>query len=188
MITTIEPRVFGSEAEYMNRLKQRRDSCPQTPGDSVSVSDLDIQRHSVIVNPSQLQDGSRDNSPSPSLSLLPSLPVTTSSITSSLSSFDSYLESSSQSRLSEHPSDQQNKLLLKEEQTEVVNTKVEQLFLSSEFGGGNGGGPPPSQPPSIPNFLTFTPDESVTQSMLSQCNKHESSADEILRLVDTDKK
>ena len=122
------------------------------------------------------------------MSLLPSLPVTTSSITSSLSSFDSYLESSSQSRLSEHPSDQQNKLLLKEEQTEVVNTKVEQLFLSSEFGGGNGGGPPPSQPPSIPNFLTFTPDESVTQSMLSQCNKHESSADEILRLVDTDKK
>ena len=171
----------------MNRLKQRRDSSPQTPGDSVSVSDLDIQRHSVIVNSSHIQDGSRDNSPSPSMSLLPSLPVTTSSITTS---FDSYLESSSHSRLSDHPSDQQDKLLLKEEQTEVVNTKVEQLFLSSEFGraSGGGGGPQPTQSPSIPNFLTFTPDESVTQSMLSQCNKHESSADEILRLVDTDKK
>ena len=64
-----------------------------------------------------------------------------------------------------------------------MSSKVEQLFLSSEFSVT----PPPlvSRPPpvvvsspvvttaTIPNFLHFTPDESVTQSLLSQsqCNK-----------------
>ena len=70
-----------------------------------------------------------------------------------------------------------------------MSTKVEQLFLSSEFGPA-----PPSVPvpvpgtaATIPNFLHFTPDESVTQSMLSQsqCNKQEpTSESEILGLVD----
>jgi len=74
-----------------------------------------------------------------------------------------------------------------------VSTKVEQLFLSSEFGPA-----PPSVPvpvpgtaatsaATIPNFLHFTPDESVTQSMLSQsqCNKQEATSEsEMLGLVD----
>ena len=191
MITSLEPRAFGSEAEYLSHRLKRRDSEGQSQVPGVShVTDLDIQRHSVIVNPSQLHEGSRDNTPSPSLSLLPSLPVSSSSITqstvSTLSSFDSYLDSpSSHPRLSEHPQQQQqssvSKLCLKEE-PEV--TKVEQLFLSSEF---SVTAPPPltRPPPSvvsspvvstapIPNFLHFTPDESVTQSLLqgqSQCNK-----------------
>ena len=184
MITSLEPRAFGSEAEYISHRLKRRDSESQSQG-AVSVSDLDIQRHSVIVNPSQLHEGSRDNSPSPSLSLLPSLPVSSSSITqsvSTLSSFDSYLESSSHPRLSEHPPGPgSSKLCLKQEPE--VSSKVEHLFLSSEFSVT----PPPlvSRPPpgvvsspvvstaAIPNFLHFTPDESVTQSLLSQsqCNK-----------------
>ena len=74
-----------------------------------------------------------------------------------------------------------------------MSTKVEQLFLSSEFGP-----TPPSVPvpvpgtaatsaATIPNFLHFTPDESVTQSMLSQsqCNKQEATSEsEMLGLVD----
>ena len=61
-----------------------------------------------------------------------------------------------------------------------MSTKVEQLFLSSEFSVSTR--PPPSVVTSpvvttatIPNFLHFTPDESVTQSLLqgqqAQCNK-----------------
>ena len=63
-------------------------------------------------------------------------------------------------------------------------TKVEQLFLSSEFSVTAPPAltrPPPSVVSSpvvttapIPNFLHFTPDESVTQSLLqgqAQCNK-----------------
>ena len=187
MITSLEPRAFGSEAEYISHRLKRRDSESQSQGAVSCVSDLDIQRHSVIVNPSQLHEGSRDNSPSPSLSLLPSLPVSSSSITqsvSTLSSFDSYLESSSHPRLSEHPPGPgSSKLCLKQEPE--VSSKVEQLFLSSEFSVT----PPPlvSRPPpvvvsspvvttaTIPNFLHFTPDESVTQSLLSQsqCNKQQ---------------
>ena len=188
VITSLEPRAFGSEAEYISHRLKRRDSEGQSQVSGVSVTDLDIQRHSVIVNPSQLHEGSRDNTPSPSLSLLPSLPVSSSSITqstvSTLSSFDSYLESPSHPRLSEHPQQQQSsvsKLCLKEE-PEV--TKVEQLFLSSEFSVTAPPAltrPPPSVVSSpvvttapIPNFLHFTPDESVTQSLLqgqAQCNK-----------------
>ena len=63
-----------------------------------------------------------------------------------------------------------------------MSTKVEQLFLSSDFSVTTCR-PPPSlvtSPPvttaTIPNFLHFTPDESVTQSLLqgqqaAQCNK-----------------
>ena len=162
-------------------------------GGDQSHVDLDIQRHSVIVNPSQLHDGagqSRDTSPAPSLSLLPSLPVSTSSITqsvSTLSSFDSYLESSSHPRLSDPPS---SKLCLKEE-PEVTATKVEQLFLSSEFGvSAPASLSRPVTSSAIPNFLHFTPDESVTQSLLSGagCTKQESplsssAESEILGLV-----
>ena len=150
IMTTIEPRVFGSEAEYINRLKNRRDSCQ------------DIQRHSVIVSPSQIQDpaaASRGNSPSPSLGLLPAL---------SGSSFQSYLSDNTHS---------EDKILLKEEPE--VTSKVEDIFLSTDFGGLRGGpsisSSSASQTAAIPNFLHFTPDESVTQSVLSQCNKQEPS-------------
>ena len=59
-----------------------------------------------------------------------------------------------------------------------MSTKVEQLFLSSDFSVTTCR-PPPSLVTSpvvttatIPNFLHFTPDESVTQSLLQgQCNK-----------------
>ena len=140
IMTTIEPRVFGSEAEYINRLKNRRDSCQ------------DLQRHSVIVSPSQIQDPP-PSPPSPSLGLLPA-------------SFQSYLSDNTHS---------DDKILLKEEPQ--VTTKVDDIFLSTDFGGLRGGpaisSPSASQTAAIPNFLHFTPDESVTQSVLSQCNKHE---------------
>ena len=185
MITSLEPRAFGSEAEYISHRLKRRDSEGQSGVGGVSLgADLDIQRHSVIVNPSQLHEGSRDNTPSPSLSLLPSLPVSSSSITqstvSTLSSFDSYLESSSHPRLSDQHSQQNSSKLLSLKEEPEVSTKVEQLFLSSEFSVSTR--PPPSVVTSpvvttatIPNFLHFTPDESVTQSLLqgqqAQCNK-----------------
>ena len=189
MLTTIEPRVFGSEAQYISRQKHRRDSCDSRHLSGGAETDIDIQRHSVIVNTNQLHDGSRDASPSPvSLSLLPCLP----SSTSSLASFDTYLESSSQpshARLSADISETKHQL---KEEPEVT-TKVEQMFLSSEFGvsASNGGSissisSTSSSTPSIPNFLTFTPDESVTQSMLSGCNNKEtgSAPSEILGLVE----
>ena len=139
IMTTIEPRVFGAEAEYISRLKTRRDSCPDT---------ADIQRHSVIVTPSQ----GADHSPEPDLAL------------ASLNSLHSYL--------SDNASD---KILLKEEP--VVTSKVDQILLSAEFGGPGGvaGG---VAGPGVPNFLHFTPDESVTQSVLSQCNKQEPEQDQ----------
>ena len=158
IMTTIEPRVFGAEAEYINRLKSRRDSCQ------------DIQRHSVIVSPSQIHDpssASRANSPSPSLGLLTGL---------SGSSFQSFLSDNNHS---------DDKIMMKEEPE--VTTKVDDIFLNTDFGGLRGGpsissssaGAPTSMstrmPPTIPNFLHFTPDESVTQSVLSQCNKEEAS-------------
>ena len=149
IMTTIEPRAFGSEAEYINRLKTRRDSCQ------------DLQRHSVIVSPSQIQDSvtaSRGNSPSPSLGLLPAL---------SGPSFHSFLSDNTHS---------DDKILLKEEPE--VTTKVEDIFLNTDFGGLRGGQAISSSSTNptaaaIPNFLHFTPDESVTQSVLSQCNKQE---------------
>ena len=132
IMTTIEPRVFGAEAEYINRLKTRRDSCPDA---------ADIQRHSVIVSPNP-----RDTSPHPDLGLASLAP---------LNSFTNYL--------SDNASD---KILLKEEPP--VTSKVDQILLTTEFSGPGSG-----QSPTIPNFLHFTPDESVTQSVLSQCNKQE---------------
>ena len=146
IMTTIEPRVFGSEAEYISRLKNRRDS------------GQDLQRHSVIVSPSQIHEppstSSRGNSPSPSLGLL-SAP------------FHSYLSDDTHS----------DKILLKEEPQ--VTTKVDDIFLNTDFGGLRGGpaitSPSAAQTAAIPNFLHFTPDESVTQSVLSQCNKQENS-------------
>jgi len=153
VITTIEPRAFGAEAEYISRLKQRRESS-QNDG-----TDLDIQRHSVIVSPSQIHhlsssDQSRDNSPSPTLSLLPNLPT----------SLENYLNQH-QRTISENS----DNLLLKEEPE--VTTKVEQIFLPTDFQ------PVITTQASIPNFLHFSPDENVTQSIaqsvLSQCNKLE---------------
>merc|ERR550539_648290 len=102
IMTTIEPRVFGSEAEYINRLKNRRDSCQ------------DLQRHSVIVSPSQIQDPP-PSPPSPSLGLLPA-------------SFQTYLSDNTHS---------DDKILLKEEPQ--VTTKVDDIFLSTDFGGLRGG-------------------------------------------------
>jgi len=151
VITTIEPRAFGAEAEYISRLKQRRESS-QNDG-----QDLDIQRNSVIVSPSQIHhlsssDQSRDNSPSPTLSLLPNLPP----------SIETYLHQH-QRTLSETS----DNLLLKQEPE--VTTKVEQIFLPTDFSSII------TTQASVPNFLHFNPDESVAQSIaqsvLSQCNK-----------------
>ena len=139
IMTTIEPRVFGAEAEYINRLKTRRDSCPEDTAD--------IPRHSVIVSPSQ-----KGTSPEPELQGLSAL--------TPLGPFHSYL--------SDNASD---KILLKEEPE--VTSKVDEILLSTEFGGPVGGaGAGTGSSAAIPNFLHFTPDESVTQSVLSQCNKH----------------
>ena len=57
-----------------------------------------------------------------------------------------------------------------------MTSKVDQILLSAEFGGPGGvaGG---VAGPGVPNFLHFTPDESVTQSVLSQCNKQEPEVD-----------
>jgi hypothetical protein len=160
VITTIEPRAFGAEAEYISRLKQRRESCHDG-------HDLDIQRHSVIVSPSQIHhlsssDQSRDNSPSPTLSLLPNLPT----------SFENYLHQH-QRTLSENC----DNILMKQEPE--VTTKVEQIFMPTDFHSVI------TTQASIPNFLHFNPDEnvaqSIAQSVLSQCNKLENNLEKSLR-------
>ena len=166
VITTIEPRAFGAEAEYISRLKQRRASTSTCPNEAVA-QDLDIQRHSVIVSPSQIHhlsssDQSRDNSPSPTLSLLPNLPTT----------FETYLNQHHHRTISES-----SDILLKQEQPDAVTTKVEQIFMPTDFGNPVITTQQQTAASAVPNFLHFSPDESVAQSIaqsvLSQCNKLE---------------
>jgi hypothetical protein len=59
VVTTIEPRAFGAEAEYMSRLKERR-----TSSSDDRTTEVLGQRSSVIVRPG-LQPGSRDCTPPP---------------------------------------------------------------------------------------------------------------------------
>merc|ERR1740128_887350 len=101
VITTIEPRMFGAEAEYENRMRQRRNSKPSA-GQPIHAVKHEINHtfqdglepirlNSVIIPTSghslEAVDGERrDDSPSPSISLLPNLQ---SSIETFLQSHDS---------------------------------------------------------------------------------------------------
>merc|ERR1740128_1105127 len=101
VITTIEPRMFGAEAEYENRMRQRRNSKPGA-GQPIHAVKHEINHtfqnglepirlNSVIIPTSghslEAVDGERrDDSPSPSISLLPNLQ---SSIETFLQSHDS---------------------------------------------------------------------------------------------------
>ena len=74
VITTIEPRAFGEEAEYMSSLK-RRDSTERVELKRRESSErVETTRSSVIVPVGVQEMNSRDSSPSPSIStLLPPL-------------------------------------------------------------------------------------------------------------------
>ena len=82
VITTIEPRMFGAEAEYENRLRQRHASKQQAAGSFTAETIRIVHSHG---------EDSREVSPAPSLSLLPNLH---SSIETFLSSQETSLSES----------------------------------------------------------------------------------------------
>lgn len=108
VITTIEPRMFGAEAEYEARLRQQRESKHQIleAKDDIGGYSQDglepVRLNSVIIPTSSrsLENSevdSRDASPSPSLSILPTLH---NSIETFLHSQDGSLSDTSESSFS----------------------------------------------------------------------------------------
>ena len=139
VITTIEPRAFGAEAEYISRLKQRRES-------SSERSDSGGPPRSSVIVPVVGAGSSRDGSPSPSLTSM-----------MAPAQYD-FLSCPSES-LSQADSDGSH-LTLK---TEPETTETTTYYPHS---------PTPYSPrlpsPVLPNFLHFTPDESVSPRLVSQ--------------------
>ena len=138
VITTIEPRAFGAEAEYISRLKQRRES-------SSERSDSGGQARSSVIVPVVGAGGSRDGSPSPSLTSM-----------MAPAQYD-FLSCPSES-LSQADSDGSHLTLKTEPEAETTT-----YYPHS---------PTPYSPrlpsPVLPNFLHFTPDESVSPRLVSQ--------------------
>ena len=105
VITTIEPRVFGAEAEYENRMRERRESkhhILQIKNEISSYCHEDLEQlrpNSVIM--SSMKSNCRDRSPSPSL-LLPNLH---SSIENFLHSQESRISETSDSSFNQDLSD-----------------------------------------------------------------------------------
>ena len=138
VITTIEPRAFGAEAEYISRLKQRRES-------SSERSDSGGPARSSVIVPVVGAGGSRDGSPSPSLTSM-----------MAPAQYD-FLSCPSES-LSQADSDGSHLTLKTEPEAETTT-----YYPHS---------PTPYSPrlpsPVLPNFLHFTPDESVSPRLISQ--------------------
>ena len=140
VITTIEPRAFGAEAEYISRLKQRRES-------SSERSDSGGPARSSVIVPVVGAASSRDGSPSPSL---------TSMMTPAQYDF---LSCPSDSLSQPADSDGSHLTLKTEPEAETTGS----FYPNS---------PAPYSPrlssPVLPNFLHFTPDESVSPRLVAQ--------------------
>ena len=139
VITTIEPRAFGAEAEYISRLKQRRES-------SSERSDSGGPARSSVIVPVVGAGGSRDGSPSPSLTSM-----------MAPAQYD-FLSCPSESLSQAQDSDGSHLTLKTEPEAETTT-----YYPHS---------PTPYSPrlpsPVLPNFLHFTPDESVSPRLVSQ--------------------
>ena len=142
VITTIEPRAFGAEAEYMSRLKRRESSSER----------VETTRSSVIVPVGVHDPNSRDSSPSPSH------PPSISTL------------------LPPHPS--QYDFLCSEPLVETMArdsdgchlTLKTEPELASPYYQPHSPATQHSSSPVLPNFLHFTPDQSVVQK-IQQANQ-----------------
>ena len=131
VITTIEPRVFGAEAEYISRLKQRR-------GSSSERSEGGSQARSSVIVSVTAGEASRASPPAPAL-----LPQYT------------FLPCPGE------PGDSDGSHL---------TLKAEPEVGSPYYSTSPGSYSPrlPCSSPALPNFLHFTPDESVAQRVAAQ--------------------
>ena len=140
VITTIEPRAFGAEAEYISRLKQRRES-------SSERSDSGGPARSSVIVPVVGAASSRDGSPSPSLTSM-----------MAPAQYD-FLSCPSDSLSQPADSDGSHLTLKTEPEAETTGS----FYPNS---------PTPYSPrlssPVLPNFLHFTPDESVSPRLVAQ--------------------
>ena len=138
VITTIEPRAFGAEAEYISRLKQRRES-------SSERSESGGPARSSVIVPVVGAGSNRDGSPSPSLTSM-----------MAPAQYD-FLSCPSES-ISQADSDGSHLTLKTEPEAETSTYYPHSPTTYS----------PRLPSPVLPNFLHFTPDESVSPRLISQ--------------------
>ena len=161
VVTTIEPRAFGAEAEYISRLKQRRVSssdCSEVgvrPRTSVIVPTLSPASYRVTTS-----QPSRDSSPSPSLSS----PHHTSISTLLPPAQYDFLACTTEP-VTQHLVDSDGSHLTLKSKPEV-SSPYYQPVSPGHFS-------PGTHESVLPNFLHFTPDRSVVQSTGTDRDQHE---------------
>ena len=139
VITTIEPRVFGAEAEYESRMRERRESKHHILQIKNEISgycqeDLEqLRSNSVIM--SNIKSHCRDRSPSPSL-VLPNLH---SSIENFLHCQDSRVSETSDSSFNQDLSDPvSSSLFISSSFSHLSQSNSDLSEYSSSYSGGNG--------------------------------------------------
>ena len=150
VITTIEPRAFGEEAEYMSRLKRRESSERVELKRRESSESVETTRSSVIVSVGVQEVKSRDSSPSQPHSistLLPPHPFQYDFLCS-----EPLVETMARDSDGCH-------LTLKTE-PEVASPYYQPHSPATQH----------SSSPVLPNFLQFTPDQSVLKGIGQQSN------------------